>query len=165
MTNLSTNNNTMILSKQDIEKIAKRLAMLGAKDSQFPELRNIDDSVQVPILSGGRNMTTKLSDVQSYILGNADLSQVPLSMTGIDATNLLDVLYAIKVLAETKTTIDGKNLTATSITTDPYTIPSGDRISNLQELLLYILDEINVLNGKFAVAENEDINSIFTVNQ
>ena len=91
----------MNFTKQDITKLAQKLAEVSVKDTQFKTVGSVKEVDKIPILdTSGKNKVVSLADIVKDIISKIDLTKIEVNVEGAEADNLAALLSELYRLAK-----------------------------------------------------------------
>lgn len=147
----------MNFTKQDITKLAQKLAEVSVKDTQFKPVDNVNDIDKVPVIDkAGKNRLAALKLFSDKVLAGIDLSKIKISIEGSTSNNLASLLTELfSKLGNTEPPEDPENPENPETPgNNPPVVISADTIEYLSNSLPGVTSVEGALNALLVLLNN-----------
>lgn len=143
----------MTITREDLLKILNFIRKESVKDTQFPQVKSIDGTDKIPVVTGAKNSIISLSDFMDVIASCIDLSKIQAEIGSLGKKSLQDTLGEILKYARGEKDKYGNSLIAENIS---YYVSGYPNIEQVNQALNYLFSWINNFTDNVFVVATED---------
>jgi hypothetical protein len=142
----------MAITREDLLKILNFIRKESVKDTQFPQVKSLDDTDKIPVVAGVKNSIINLSDFMDVVASCIDLNKITTKVGELDAMSLQDALSEMLRYAKAEK-YNGTSLVAENV---EYMVAGYPNISKVSQALNYLFSWINNFTDNTFVIATED---------